>query len=120
MSQAQKEKNKLSPKKQVQGDHEGIKRPRRLEAQTKKHREEKETHGKRLSSQDPQQPSRGADPSWHTIKRRLGQLERKGQKKKIRNKTKEHKRQKKTQRPLMAQAERVSRNQNRETRKREW
>ena len=70
MSQAQKEKNKLSPKKQVQGDHEGIKRPRRLEAQTKKHREEKETHGKRLSSQDPQQPSRGADPSRHTVKRK--------------------------------------------------
>ena len=95
VSQAQKEKNKLSPKKQVQGDHEGIKRPRRLEVQMKKHREEKETHGKRLSSQDPQQPSRGADPSRHIVKRRLGQLERKGQKKKIRNKAKEHKRQKK-------------------------
>ena len=80
MSQAQKEKkNKPSPKKQVQGDHERIKkRPRRLEAQTKKHQEEKETHDKRLSSQDPQQPSRGADPSRRTVKRRLGQLERKG------------------------------------------
>ena len=41
MSQAQKEKIKLSPKKQVQGDHERIKRPRRLEAQTKQHQEEK-------------------------------------------------------------------------------
>ena len=41
MSQAQKEKNKLSPKKQVQGNHEGITRPRRLEAQTKKQPEEK-------------------------------------------------------------------------------
>ena len=94
MSQAQKEKNKLSPKKQVQGDHEGIKRFRRLEAQMKKHREEKETHGKRLRSQDPQQLSRGADPFRHTVKRSLGQLERKGQKKKIRNEAKEHKRQK--------------------------
>ena len=53
VSQAQKEKNKLSLRKQVQADHEGIKRPRRLEAQTKKHQEEKETHGKRISSQDP-------------------------------------------------------------------
>ena len=94
MSQSQKEKNKLSPKKQVQGDHKGIKRPRRLEAQMKKHREEKETHGKRLRSQDPQQPSRGADPSRHTVKRKLGQLERKGQKKKIKNEAKEHKHQK--------------------------
>ena len=41
MSQAQKEKNKLSPKKQVQENHKGIKRPRRLEAQMKKHPEEK-------------------------------------------------------------------------------
>ena len=70
VSQAQKEKNKLSQRKQVQADHEGIKRPRRLEAQTEKHREEKETHGKRISSQDPQQPSRGADPSRHTVKRK--------------------------------------------------
>ena len=50
--------------------------------------EEKETHGKRLSSQDPQQPSRGVDPSRNTVKRRLGQLERKGQEKKIRNRAK--------------------------------
>ena len=70
VSQAQKEKNKLSPRKQVQADHEGIKRPRRLEAQTKKHQEEKEIHDKRISSQDPQQPSRGADPSRHTVKRK--------------------------------------------------
>ena len=41
MSQAQKEKIKLSPKQQMQGNHEGIKRPRRLEAQTKKHPKEK-------------------------------------------------------------------------------
>ena len=94
MSQAQKKKNKLSLKKQVQRDHEGIKRPRRLEAHTKKYREEKENHGKRLRSQDPQQSSRGADFSRHIVKRRLGQLERKRQKKKIRNKAKEHKRQK--------------------------
>ena len=79
MSQAQKEKNKLSPKKQVQGDHEGIKRPRRLEAQ-RSIEKRKENHGKRLRSQDPQQSSRGADPSRHTAKRRLGQLERKRQK----------------------------------------
>ena len=70
MSQAQKEKNKISPRKQVQEDHEGIKRPRKREAQTKKHQEEKEIHGKRISSQDPQQPSRGADPSRHTVKRK--------------------------------------------------
>ena len=70
MSKAQKEKIKLSPKTQMQRTHEGIKRPRRLEAQTKKYREEKETHGKRISSQDPQQPSRGADPSRHTVKRK--------------------------------------------------
>ena len=89
MSQAQKEKNKLSPKKQVQGDHERIKRPRRLEAQTKKHQEGKETHGKRLkkNSQDPQQPPRGADPSKRisTVRGRLRQFERKGQEKKTRN-----------------------------------
>ena len=97
MSQAQKEKNKLSPKKQVQGDHEGLKRPRRLKAQTKKHREEKETHCKRLSSQDPQQPSRGVDPSRNTVKRRLGQLERKGQEKKIRNRAKKKNKRQKTQ-----------------------
>ena len=90
MSQAQKEKNKLSPKKQVQGDHEGIKRPKRLKAQTKKHPEEKENHDKRIRSQDPQQPSRGADPFRHKDKGRLGQLERKRQKNKIRNKVTKH------------------------------
>ena len=37
VSQAQKEKNKISPRKQVQEDHKGIKRPRKREAQTKKH-----------------------------------------------------------------------------------
>ena len=96
MSQAQKEKNKLSPKKQVQADHKGIKRPRRLEAQTKKYREEKETHGKRISSQDPQQPSRGAEPSRHTVKRKTRSARKKRtEKKKTRNKAKEHKRQKK-------------------------
>ena len=85
----------------------------------KKHQEEKKTHGKRLSSRDPQQLSRGADPSRRTVKRRLRQLERKGQEKKIRNRAKKHKRQK-TQRPLMAQVGSVSGNQNREIRKREW
>ena len=85
----------------------------------KKHQEGKETHGKRLSSRNPQQLSRGADPSRRTVKRRLRQLERKGQEKKIRNRAKKHKRQK-TQRPLMAQAGSVSGNQNREIRKREW
>ena len=40
--------NKPSPKKQVQGDHERKSRPRRLEAQKKKHQEGKETHDKRL------------------------------------------------------------------------
>ena len=63
-----KGKNKLSLKKQVQGDHERIKRPRGLKAQTKKHQEGKETHGKRLSSQDPQQSSRGTDPSRRIVK----------------------------------------------------
>ena len=70
MSQAQKEKNKLSPRKQVQADHEGIKKPKRLDSQTKKHQEEKEIHGKKISSQDPQQPSRGTDPSKDTVKRK--------------------------------------------------
>ena len=62
-------------------------KPRRRSIQKKK-----ENHDKRIRSQDPQQPSKGAYPSRHTVKRRLGQLERKRQKKKIRNK--EHKRQK--------------------------
>ena len=39
MSQAQKEK--IKSKVVDAGNHEGIKRPRRLEAQTKKHPEEK-------------------------------------------------------------------------------
>ena len=119
MSQAQKEKNKLSPKKQVQGDHEGIKRPKRLKAQTKKHREEKETHGKRLSSQDPQQPSRGADPSRHTVKRKT----RTARKKLI---EKENKKQsKRTQAPVKPsdlswhKQKKTSGNQNRETQKKE-
>ena len=77
VSQAQKEKNKLSPRKQMQADHEGKKRPRRLEAQTKKHQEEKEIHGKRISSQDPQQPSRGTDPSRHTVKRKTRTAQKK-------------------------------------------
>ena len=110
MSQAQKEKNKLSPKKQVQGDHERIKRPRGLEAQTKKHREEKETHGKRLSSQDPQQPSRGADPSRHTVKRKTRTARKKLIEKENKKQSKRTQAPKKTQRPLMAQAERVSGN----------
>ena len=77
-----KGKEQAKSKKQVQGNHEGIKRPRRLEAQTKKHPEEKKKkHGKRIRSQDPQQPLRSADPSRHTVKRRLGQFKRKGQKK---------------------------------------
>ena len=77
----------------MQGNHEGIKRPRRLKAQTKKHPEEKRKPQQGIRSQDPQQPSRGADPFRHKVKGRLGQLERKRQKKKIRNKAKEHKRQ---------------------------
>ena len=120
VSQAQKEKNKLSPKKQVQGDHEGIKRPKRLKAQTKKHREEKETHGKRLSSQDPQQPSRDADSSRHTVKRKTRTTRKKMIEKENKKQSKRTQAPKKTQRPLMTQAERVSGNQNNETQKREW
>ena len=118
MSQAQKEKNKISPRKQVQEDHEGIKRPRKREAQTKKHQEEKEIHGKRISSQDPQQPSRGADPSRHTVKRKT----RTARKKLI---EKENKKQsKRTQAPVKPsdlswhrQKKKTSGNRNRETQK---
>ena len=118
MSQAQKEKIKLSPKQQMQGNHEGIKRPRRLEAQTKKHPEQKKKRKpwQGIRSQDPQQPSRDADPFRHKVKGRLGQLERKRQKKKIRNKAKNTSASK-TQRPLMAQTEKASGNQNREAQK---
>ena len=77
----------------MQGNHEGIKRPKRLEAQTKKHPKEKKRKPRQgIRSQDPQQPLKGADPFRHKDKGRLGQLERKRQKKKIRNKAKEHKR----------------------------
>ena len=62
----------------MQGNHEGIKRPRRLEAQTKKHPEEKKRKPRQgIRSQDPQQPSRDADPFRHKVKGRIGQLERK-------------------------------------------
>ena len=49
VSQAQKEK-KPSPRKQMQGDHERKRngRPKRLEAQKKKHQEGKDAHCKRL------------------------------------------------------------------------
>ena len=47
-SEPSPKENKPSSKKQVQGDHERKSRPRRLEAQKKKHQEGKETHGKRL------------------------------------------------------------------------
>ena len=49
-SEPSPKENKPSPRKQVQGDHERKRngRPRRLEAQKKKHQEGKETHGKRL------------------------------------------------------------------------
>ena len=70
------QKSKPSPKEEqakskeegTRGPQKNKKRPRRLEAQTKKHQEGKETHGKRLSSQDPQKPSRGADPSRRIVK----------------------------------------------------
>ena len=44
-----KRRIKLSPKSQMQENHEGIKRPRKLEAQTKKHPKDKkrrESHDK--------------------------------------------------------------------------
>ena len=49
-SEPSPKENKPSPRKQVQGDHERKRngRPRRLEAQKKKHQQGKETHGKRL------------------------------------------------------------------------
>ena len=56
-------------------------------------KKKKEIHGKRISSQDPQQPSRGANPSRHTVKRktRTARKKRIEKKKKIRNEAKEHK-----------------------------
>ena len=136
MREAQKsepspKENKPSPKKQVQGDHErrkkaspGSLKPKRRNI--KKEKKKKKTHGKRLNSQDPQQPSRGADPSKRTVKRRLRQLERKGQERKIRNRAKAtsakrpNKKRRNNQRPLMAPAGSVSGNQNRGIRKGEW
>ena len=49
-SEPSPKENKPTPRKQVQGDHERKRngRPRRLEAQKKKHQEGKEAHGKRL------------------------------------------------------------------------
>ena len=49
-SEPSPKENKPTPRKQVQGDHERKRngRPRRLEAQKKKHQEGKENHGKRL------------------------------------------------------------------------
>lgn len=63
-------------------------KPRRRSIQKKKR---KPRQG--IRSQDPQQPSRGVDLFRHKVKGRLGQLERKRQKKKIRNKVTEHERQ---------------------------
>ena len=75
MREAQKSEPGPKGKKQAKSKEAGVrgprknkKRPRRLEAQTKKHQEGKETHSKRLSSQDPQQSSRGADPSRRIVK----------------------------------------------------
>ena len=126
MSQAQKKTSQVQRSRCKGTTKEKKSKPRRLEAQKKKHQEGKETHGKRLNSQDPQQPSRDADPSRRTVKRRLRQLERKGQEKKIRNRAKAtsakrpSKKRRYNQRPLMAQAKSVSGNQNREIRKGEW
>ena len=108
----------------MQGDHERKRngRPKRLEAQKKKHQEGKETHGKRLkkNSQDPQQPPRGADPSRRisTVKGRLRQFERKDKKKEKRNKVeatsakRPNKKRRNNQRPLMAQVGSALGNQN--------
>ena len=87
-------------------------KPRRRSIQKKKR---KPRQG--IRSQDPQQPSRGADPFRHKVKGRLGQLERKRQKKKIRNKSK------RTQAPVELsdlswhRQKKTSGNQNRETQK---
>ena len=101
----------------MQGNHEGIKRLRRLEAQTKKHPKEKRKPWQGIRSQDPQQPSRGADSFRHKDKGRRGQLEKKRQKKKIRNKSK------RTQAPVEPsdlswyKQKKTSGNQNREAQK---
>ena len=83
-----KEKQAESIEAGARGPRKNKKGPRGLKPRRRNVKKKKEIHDKRLSSQDPQQPSRGADPSRHTVKRRLGQLERKGQKKKIRNRAK--------------------------------
>ena len=127
-SEPSPKENKPSPRKQVQGDHE-----RKMQAQEAWSPKE-ETSGRKRNprqeikenSQDPQQPSRGTDPSRRTVKGRLRQLERKGQEKKIRNRVeatsakRPSKKRRNNQRPLMAQVGSVSGNQNREIWKEEW
>ena len=73
----------------MQETHEGIKSPGDPEAQTKKHPKKREPR-QGIRSKDPQEPSRGADPFRHKDKGRLGQLDRKRQKKKTRNKSKKN------------------------------
>ena len=104
----------------MQETHEGIKKkaqgilkPRQRSIQKK--REPRQG----IRSKDPQEPSRGADPFRHKDKGRLGQLERKRQKKKIRNKSK------RTQVPVEPsdlswhRQKKTSGNQNREAQKKE-
>ena len=74
----------------------------------KKHLKKREPR-QGIRIKDPQEPSRGADPFRHKVKGRLGQLERKRQKKKIRNKKQKKQSASRTQRPIMAQTEKKPR-----------
>ena len=79
-------------------------KPRRRSIQ-KIEKKKKRKPRQAIQGQDPQQPSRGADPFKHKGKGRLGQLEGKRQKKKIRNKKQKSTSASRTQRPLMVQTE---------------
>ena len=83
-----KRRIKLSPKSQMQENHEGIKSPGSLKPRQRSIQKIKKERKPRqgIKGQDPQQPSRGADPFKHKDKGRQGQLEGKRQKKEIRNK----------------------------------